>query len=349
MKFSNFLFTESRTPETDQARIAEALAEAELSEALGFEVIWLAEHHFDGICAYVDPIAFCGAVAARTSRITIGFAVAQMALHHPIRLAEQIALLDNLSNGRIIFGVGRGTAFNIYEYDGYGVDPEEAQARLLEAEEVIVNAWTTPGFEHRGRFWNLRVPALRPPPVQRPHPPIIRACSGEESTLEMARAGRPFMMNVQSNETTRKRMNLYRQAMAEAGYDEAAIAANVENTWIWRNIVVAETDAEAEAVGRPAFAAMTEFRAALRNRVKAETGRTIARESAPDDRTKAEHSLICGSPATVCEKLAEIDQIGVGGLILQFRLGPMPQAVAEQSLRLFAQEVAPQFRAAANG
>ena len=68
MKFSNFLFTESRTPETDRARIAEALAEAELSEALGFEVIWLAEHHFDGICAYVDPIVFCGAVAARTSR-----------------------------------------------------------------------------------------------------------------------------------------------------------------------------------------------------------------------------------------------------------------------------------------
>ena len=343
MKFSNFLFPESRGPETDQARIAEALAEAELTEALGFDALWLAEHHFDGICAYVDPVAFAGAVAARTSRIKIGFAVAQLALHHPIRLAEQIAILDNLSNGRIIFGVGRGTAFNVYEFDGYGVEPEEAQARLLEAEQVMVGAWTRPNFEHQGRFWNLRLPVLRPSPVQRPHPPMIRACSGEQSTLEMARAGRPFLMNVQSNEVTSKRMELYRRTMAEAGFDEAAIARNVDESWIWRNIVVAETDVEADAVGQPAFAAMTEYRATMRNRIFEQTGRTLLKDRRPGDHTRPEISLICGSPATVCDKLAEIEKIGVGGLILQFRLGPMPKEFAEQSLSLFAEKVARQF------
>lgn len=344
MKFSNFLFTESSSPETDQARIAEALAEAELTEALGFEVLWLAEHHFDGICAYVDPIVFAGAVAARTSRIKIGFAVAQVALHHPIRLAEQISILDNLSNGRVIFGVGRGTAFNIYEFDGYGVEPEEAHERLLEAEQVMVGAWTTPEFRHKGRFWDLNLPVLRPPPVQRPHPPMIRACSGEESTLEMARAGRPFMMNVQSNEVTRQRVELYRQTMADSGYDEAAIARTMEDVWIWRNVVVAETDAEAEAVGQPAFAAMNEYRAKMRNRIFEQTGRTLRKDTIPGGHTRPEISLICGSPATICEKMAEIEKIGVGGVILQFRLGPMSAELTEQSLRLFAGQVAPQFR-----
>jgi alkanesulfonate monooxygenase SsuD/methylene tetrahydromethanopterin reductase-like flavin-dependent oxidoreductase (luciferase family) len=94
MRFSNFLFPESATPEHDCTVIHEALQEVELCDQLGFDTIWLAEHHFDGGCAYVDPMTFATAIAARTSRIKIGFAVAQMALHHPIRLAEQVALID---------------------------------------------------------------------------------------------------------------------------------------------------------------------------------------------------------------------------------------------------------------
>jgi len=91
MRFSNLLFPESATPEHDFAVIHEALQEVELSDQLGFDTIWLAEHHFDGGCVYVDPMTFATAIAARTTQIKIGLAMAQMALHHPIRLAEQIA------------------------------------------------------------------------------------------------------------------------------------------------------------------------------------------------------------------------------------------------------------------
>jgi alkanesulfonate monooxygenase SsuD/methylene tetrahydromethanopterin reductase-like flavin-dependent oxidoreductase (luciferase family) len=97
MQFGNFLFPESRDPAADGRVIEETLGEAELSERLGFDAVWLAEYHFDGICAYVDPVTFAAAVAVRTGRIRIGFAVAQASLHHPIRLAEQLALIDNLS------------------------------------------------------------------------------------------------------------------------------------------------------------------------------------------------------------------------------------------------------------
>ncbi len=199
MKFSNFLFPESRDPARDGAVIDETIAEARLSDELGFDALWLAEHHFDGICAYVDPVSFAAALAVATKRAKLGFAVAQMSLHHPIRMAEQLSLIDNISKGRLIVGLGRGTAYNIYDYQGYGIDPDEAQARLEEAETILFRAWSGEAFEHHGRFWTLRVPMLRPRPYTRPHPPVIRGASGEASMIELARQQRPFLMNVQSN------------------------------------------------------------------------------------------------------------------------------------------------------
>ena len=88
--------------------------------------------------------------------------MAQMSLVHPIRFAEQMALIDNLSKGRLIVGMGRGTGYNIHEYDGYGVDIEEAQARFDEAEQVLLKAWSGEPFAHRGQFWTLNAPPVRP-------------------------------------------------------------------------------------------------------------------------------------------------------------------------------------------
>jgi alkanesulfonate monooxygenase SsuD/methylene tetrahydromethanopterin reductase-like flavin-dependent oxidoreductase (luciferase family) len=343
VKFSNFLFPASMDPAMDQQIIQETLREARLCDALGMEMLWLAEHHFDGICAYVDPVTFAAALAASTERIKIGFAVAQMSLHHPIRMAEQMALIDHISRGRLVVGLGRGTAYNIYDYQGYGIDPDEAHERLLEAEHIMIKAWTTENFQHRGKFWTLRLPMLRPRPYTVPHPRIIRACASEEAMLDMARAGRPFLMNVQTNEVTRHRMDRYRATMRESGFDEATVARNVADTWVWRNVFVAPTDAEAERLARPAFRAQTEFRQVMRKRIYEEQGALLKPETAPAARNVPEHSLLCGSPATVAEKIAEIDAIGVGGLILAFRIGPMPGDVAEQSIRLFMQQVAPEF------
>lgn len=346
MKFGNFLFPESRDPARDGVVIDEALAEARMTDALGFDAIWLAEHHFDGICAYVDPVSFAAALATATERVRIGFAVAQMSLHHPVRLAEQLALIDNLSKGRLIVGLGRGTAYNIYDYLGYGIDPAEAQQRLEEAEEILFAAWTGEAFAHRGRFWDIQVPMLRPRPFSA-RPPVIRAASGEASMVELAARGRPFLMNVQSNEVTRQRIDLYRRTLREHGYDEAAVADCLDDCWAWRNVVVAETDAEAARIGIPAFEAMQTQRTAMRNRIHAETGRRLqaASPTVPAARTVVEHALIHGSPATVAEALSKVAAIGIGGLIVQFRLGPMPYEVAAQSLTLFMQQVRPALRA----
>lgn len=204
MKFGNFLFPTVDDPADDGRFISETLHEAQLSDALGMDAVWLAEHHFDGMCAYVDPVSFAAALAVTTKRIKIGFAITQMALHHPIRMAEQVALIDHLSGGRLIVGIGRGPSTNSYEYEGFDLVAEEAQARLVEAEEVMIKAWTTENFVHEGEFWNFRLPLLRPRPLTQPHPHVVRACSSDASMVGQAKAGRPFLMNIQSLEDTQR-------------------------------------------------------------------------------------------------------------------------------------------------
>lgn len=348
LRFSNFLFPESRDPDRDADVIADCVAEAKLCDELGVEVLWLAEHHFDGNCAYVDPVTFAAAVLAATKRIKVGFAVAQVSLHHPMRLAEQMSLLDNLGRGRVIVGLGRGTAYNVYEYQGYGIDHEEALERYEEAEGIMLKAWTSPqGFTHAGKHWTLKVPRLRPTPYTAPHPYLIRAASSEDGALHLARRGLPFLMNVQSLETTAKRLAAYRATMAEAGFDAAHIARCMDESWVWRNVVVAETDEEARRIGIPAFEAMQEHRKALRERIYAEQGIIMKKENAPPARAQADLALIAGSPGTVAARMAEIEATGVGGVICSFRLGPMGAETAARSIRLFMEEVAPRFAAPA--
>src|SRR6266851_10481143 len=346
MLFSTFLFPDSRDPARDGTVIDETRREAMLADELGADVIWLAEHHFDGISVYGDPIALAGALAASLRHAGLGFAVIQTALHHPIRLAEQMALLDHLTKGKLIVGLGRGSSYNIYDYQGFGIDHHEAQARLDEAEAIMIKAWTGGEFTHDGRFWQLNVPMLRPRPYTRPHPVIIRGSSGDNSLIELARHGRPFLMNVQSLETTRRRVGLYRQTMQAAGHSEAAVAANLTASWVWRNVFVAATDGEAERIGVPAFETMTRARAEMRNRIFAETGIRIEvpQSDLPGARTARGDGLIHGSPASVADDFAALDELGIGGVIASFRLGPMPHEVAATSLRLFMTEVAPRFR-----
>lgn len=345
MKFSNFLFPDSMSAQDDGRIIDETLQEARLTDALGYDTIWLAEHHFDGIVAYVDPVAFAAALAVATSRARIGFAVAQMALHHPIRLAEQVALIDHISKGRLIVGLGRGTAYNIYDFQGYGIDHTDAQERFEEAEQVMFEAWKGKPMEHHGKFFNLRLPELRPATLTKPHPYVIRAAASEHGMLDIARRGNPFMMNVQTNAVTASRMRLYRQTLRESGMDEATIAAKVDECWVWRNVFVAETDAEAERVAVPAFIEMHEHRVAMRNRIHAEQGVSILpmppAGSAPPPHASVETALVHGSPATVAEKLAPLLETGVGGLIMQFRLGTMSYEQTASSLTLFRDKVMP--------
>ena len=172
----------------------------------------------------------------------------------------------------------------------------------------------------------------------------IRACSGMESTLEMARQGRPFLMNLQSDQTTQERLDGFRQTMADSGYDDQTIVRTVGESWAWRNVVVAETDAAAESLGVPAFLSMRAYLADNRKRLNTpEEQAAQAAAMGGAARDSVDHGLIFGSPETVRERLEAVEKTGIGGLIIHFRLGSMSWEATENSLRLFAEQVAPQF------
>src|SRR5919199_4710677 len=161
MRFGTFVFSMSSDPAQDHQVIDQTLREVELAETIGMDAVWLTEHHFDGAVAYADPVVFAAAVAMRTHRIRIGFAVVELALHHPVRLAVQTALVDHLSRGRLIVGTGRGSAYNAYEYVGFGTTLAEGRERLPEAEALLIKAWTTDDVRHDGHYWQATFPRLR--------------------------------------------------------------------------------------------------------------------------------------------------------------------------------------------
>ena len=344
MRFGSFVFPVSHVPDNDGVVIENTLQEIELAEELGFDAVWLTEHHFDGAAVFADPVVFAAAIAARTTRVKIGFAVVEMAFHHPVQLAAQTALLDNLSKGRLIVGTGRGSAYNHYEYIGFGVEMEEAAERLPEAEELLVKAWTQENVKHKGKFWNVSFPILRPRPFQKPHPPLVRACISEASTVAMAKIGRPILMGIQSLDDTKSRLDKYRDVMLETGHSEQETEAALDQNWVSRNLMVADSYSEAREKAEHGFA---------RERKHFRTARELYNPGGfpPPDPNKPvspgedlDASFVMGTPSQVAEQVSELRRIGVRNLMLKLNIGEMPQDHVRDSMRLFGEKVMPLFK-----
>jgi alkanesulfonate monooxygenase SsuD/methylene tetrahydromethanopterin reductase-like flavin-dependent oxidoreductase (luciferase family) len=332
MRLGVFLFHESRNPAADHATIHEALAEAQLAESLGMDAAFLAEHHFDGNCVYVDPPAFAAALALATTRIKIGFAVLQTSLYHPLRMAEQLSLIDNLSHGRLIVGLGRGSMVNLHEYAGYEIDPASAQERFEEIEQILLKCWTQERVAHQGKYWNFEIPMLRPRPFTQPHPQILRSVASEASLAAQARQGRPVLMAAATAKGAARNIDIYRTAAAEAGIPESRIDQAIANSWVSRTVVLAPTDAEAHDVGLPYFRQMQTYRAAQSTAFEARVAEQSAKPSLP---------VLCGAPDTIREDFTSLEKTGIGGVIVRFRTGPMPAAFSARALRLFMSDIAP--------
>ena len=255
MQFGHFSYHITRTGRAGDARaIEEALAEARLAEQLGYDAVWFSEHHFTGETVYADPVMFATAVAMQTERVKLGFAVLEMALYHPVRLAEQLALLDNLSRGRVIVGIARGSAFNAYEYRGFGTSVQFGRECLDEAEELLIKCWTArDGLEFRGQYWDVALPEVRPHPVQQPHPPVLRAAVGPPAVRQMAAQRRPGAdAHVFPRRQRAKPCSSIPTRCARLAVTKSQVRDLLEQCWIWRDCYVADSDTEARAGFLPA-------------------------------------------------------------------------------------------------
>jgi alkanesulfonate monooxygenase SsuD/methylene tetrahydromethanopterin reductase-like flavin-dependent oxidoreductase (luciferase family) len=354
MRFGWLTLGLSPSGDEDHAAIHDLVTQACFAETAGFDGIWLTEHNFTGESVYCDPIPFATTVAMRTSRIRIGFAVIQLALRHPIRLATQLALLDNLSGGRLDIGVGHGTNFNEYEFMGFGLRSHDSRERMEETLDVLVRAWTEAPLVHHGKFYDLSLPELRPRPRQRPHPPIWRAVSSAGSVRECGRMGAPIMTARIPVARVPERLALYETGLAESGLDGATRAQLREDAAVWRFVHVAESQAQAEdELGM----ALLETR---RHMVHARETFNPSDFHVPDARVNPwndphvsheagaryslEASSLYGTADRVAEQVAELRDAGAHHILCQLSTGFLPHARIMTSMRRFGEQVIPRFR-----
>jgi alkanesulfonate monooxygenase SsuD/methylene tetrahydromethanopterin reductase-like flavin-dependent oxidoreductase (luciferase family) len=223
---------------------AGAIERFEIMDQEGYDAVWLAEHHFSGfsVCPSVHMMATMA--AARTSRMRIGTAVSLAPFYHPLRLAEEVALLDMISGGRVNWGAGRG--FSRVEFDAFGVPVEESGPRFHETVDIVLGAWTNERLSHHGRFYDFDNVEVLPKPLQAPHPPVWMAATSE-SAIDWA-AGRGFSILMDPHctcaELGAKRAR-YGEQLAVAGYADAG-----RDIPMARLIAIAESAEQAEAIAR---------------------------------------------------------------------------------------------------
>jgi alkanesulfonate monooxygenase SsuD/methylene tetrahydromethanopterin reductase-like flavin-dependent oxidoreductase (luciferase family) len=223
---------------------ARALERIEIMDRTGYDAVWLAEHHFSSfsVCPSVHMMGTLA--AARTRRLRIGTAVSLAPLYHPLRLAEEIALLDVLSDGRVNWGAGRG--FARVEFNAFGVPPEESASRFRETVEIVLRAWTEERINFAGQHFRFEDIEILPKPAQLPHPPVWMAASSEGAIEWAASRGFSILMDPHSSsaEIGRKR-RFYAEKLAAAGFSEAG-----RDIPVARLVALADSADEAAVVAR---------------------------------------------------------------------------------------------------
>lgn len=335
---------------SDASVLADHLRLGDLAEPLGFDSLFALEHHFTGYAMSPDPVQLLSYYAGKTRRIQLGTSVIVLPWHDPVRVAEQIALLDILCGGRCLFGFGRGAAS--VEYAGFRVPMDEARPRFVEAAQIVMMALAQEEFEYKGEFFDIPRMSIRPRPISHPERRFYASSVSPESAEIMARLGFGMLVIMQ-NEWNKAAADIHRhRALAmEMGHTPRPPVVST-------NISIAPTRAEArdraaEFLSRKwdSIDAHYKFSDGHLAGVKgyeayAAVGKTYAKLKEDKHRAKATDFYvsiqITGTPEDCLEQIAELTRLtGLDHLTAELSFGGMPAEDAELNLRLFADRVMP--------
>jgi alkanesulfonate monooxygenase SsuD/methylene tetrahydromethanopterin reductase-like flavin-dependent oxidoreductase (luciferase family) len=315
------------------------------AESLGYSSVWIAEHHFNdyGLCP--APPVLAAYVAARTRALRLGMGVSLLPLHHPVDLAEELAVLDVVSNGRLDVGIGRGGT--LQDYETFQSDRADSRARVEEGIALMRHAWSGAPFDFQGRFHSADKLHVRPRPAQEPHPPLFIAANSEDSVLSAARLGLPtlssFFVPVAD---LQRRHKLYRETALAAGRSETEIAVLERRAWGMRVVHVARDRADALRASEGPFMSYQRRMSRLRSdssggSVPSSFDRTLLRLRSFQDYLSDGWALI-GTPAEVRDGLSRyLEATGYERVLLLMALPGLPTEQALSSMRLFTEEIAP--------
>lgn len=309
---------------------------AELYDQSGFHCFHQSEHHATPLSMAPSQSVFLSAVAQRTKQIRLCPLVYLLPIHHPLRLAEEICMLDHLSNGRLEFGVGRGAS--PYELEALGIPREAAAAAYAESYEILQKYFNSDRITHEGKFWNINNVPVTMRPLQQPTPPMWYAVATPDSVSWPAKNGINIICGGPADKV-RQISDRYREEAAP-GNENALIG-------IWRFVVVAETDAKAQQIAESAWPRFyNSFHKLWRDHGTEPQRLKLAPTYAS---MIASGNGIAGSPETVADALTRQAREGnLNYLVGHFMFGDMIHEHAMNSVRLFANEVMPAIEAEAS-
>jgi alkanesulfonate monooxygenase SsuD/methylene tetrahydromethanopterin reductase-like flavin-dependent oxidoreductase (luciferase family) len=348
-------------PHKGAANYAEHLEEMVYCEELGFDGVVFNEHHYSAYGTMPSPNLIAAALSQRTQKIRIGVLGNILPLrNHPVRVAEEYAMIDCLSNGRLIAGFVRGIP---PEYIWYGVNPEESRGRFEEAYNLIMTAWTEPVWSHEGEFFKLHDCAIWPRPVQQPHPPVWIAARSAESVEWCVSRHLPCAQVYQTTGQIEDTFGYYRTKAKEKGW-----RASAEQFILCRHICVAETDQKARQIAEPAMryfftvfnrgfneainkdAVSQKLTAALTSERSFSYFREGNRERRDFSKLDWEGLLssgylIAGNPDSVARQIQDqMTQVGADHFMGMFHIGNLHHDSVVKSLNLFHKEIMPRLR-----
>ena len=344
MDFGLFFLMQRDEAWSEQRVYDAALEQMLAAEPMGYHSVWIAEHHFNdyGLCP--TPPVLASFLAARTRTLRLGMGVSLLPLHHPIDLAEQLAVLDVVSGGRLDVGIGRGGT--LQDYQTFQSDREDSRARVEEGIALIQQCWSGQPFDFRGRFHSAERLHVRPRPVQAPHPPLFVACNSEDSVLSAARLGLPTLTSFFTPMAeVLRRQPLYRETAAAAGYTKEEVADLERRSWLMRVVHVAPDREIALRATEAPFMGYQQKMSRLRSD---STGGTVPNSfdrSLLRLRSFADYMgegwLVIGSPEEVRDRLqADLAGTGLQRLMLLTALPGLDTEMALRSMRLFVEKVA---------
>jgi alkanesulfonate monooxygenase SsuD/methylene tetrahydromethanopterin reductase-like flavin-dependent oxidoreductase (luciferase family) len=308
------------------------------AEDLDFDAVWLAELHFQKERSVLSsPLVVGAAIAGRTKRMKIGFAVQVLPLIHPLRLAEDVATLDHVSKGRLDFGVGRSGLPG--HYTGFGIPYEESQERFDETLEILLKAWTEERFTYEGKYFQFRDVCAVPKPYQKPHPPLRVAATSEESYAAVGRRGLPIFLAVRTSSISelKRYVGAYHAAWREAGHPgQGEVSAILP-------VYVADTDRrareETEASAMHFYRSVGEALLVGPRRAAGERLQRMSYDEVLRD------FAVYGTAERVVGRLEELRAaIGFTKLAVWMNVGSLvPPERVLASMRLFAERVAPRL------
>lgn len=340
MDFGIFSMFTTRVGDTQFQTFKEWFGLVQVAEEMGLDTFWLGESHFRPQRAVLaSPIVGASAVAARTKRIRVGLAVQVLPLANPLRVAEEAAIVDHISEGRLIFGIGRSSFLESYQ--GYNIDYGESRDRFTESLEIILKAWGDEPFSHEGKFYSFHDVNLVPKTYQKPHPPVRVAVESIDSFALMGKWGFPIFIRHQMDiPQLQDLLKRYREVRESAGF------SGPNDVILQIPIYVAET-AE-QAYSEPEASTMRRLQLIRQTLNKAADQEAYERLKRISEVSYDEVLKRCafGTPEAVVERFQEYQEtLGITGVSLEVNAGgQIPYDRVVNSIRLLTEKVIPQFK-----